>query len=198
MSEENKALLNAIEKGDLAQARVCVEMGADVNAHDDLNRPFLHRAVLTGRREMVGFLLEHKADVHDVCPAFFSPLHIAIQERCFNIADMLIAHGANVDFQRNPGYSNAPLHIAIYADDKTEGFERIEYLLGKGASADVLLTRNDVAYAAGDYARNAATCKRGEAMGGFIDAWAERQAEIEKKRTLLKKVTMQSRGKFAL
>lgn len=132
ISLQDRDLVQAVTDGNLSAVRRALQAGASANAADG-RTPVLNIAARRGDLVTAGLLLEQGADPHAYDACFHTALHHAICHSYFTIADLLLAHGADVNAQRNPGFSSAPLHLAIWYDHKEQGFARCEYLLSRGA-----------------------------------------------------------------
>jgi ankyrin repeat protein len=90
------ALMFAARAGDVASAGLLVAAGANVNDTDAWGVSATTMAAHAGYRDVVEFLLEHGADAN-ASKAGFAALHAAIMRRDLPMADVLIAHGADVN-----------------------------------------------------------------------------------------------------
>jgi len=88
------ALMFAMRVGDLASARVMVEMGGNVNDEDAWGVTALVLAAHSGFRNIAEFLLDKGADPNKAT-AGFTALHEAIMRRDEPLVTALLAHGAN-------------------------------------------------------------------------------------------------------
>ncbi len=91
--------------------------GADVNVLDRGGLTPLARAVQARKGEMVAMLLAHGADCNTVAPDRSvqrgrSPLHFAVFRGSFEIAEMLVQAGADVNI-RDKREGLTPLHMAL-------------------------------------------------------------------------------------
>jgi ankyrin repeat protein len=97
MSEVEDQLLKAAAAGDLAAVSEALGRGADVDARDQYNNSSLNWAALWGYREVVGRLLEAGADIENRgSGGGMTPLANAASRGHFNVAQMLLEHGARV------------------------------------------------------------------------------------------------------
>jgi ankyrin repeat protein len=90
------ALMFAARSGDLASARLLVEVGANVNDADAWGVSALVLAAHSGYRELVALLLRYGADANSAA-AGFTALHEAIMRRDETMATALLAHGADAN-----------------------------------------------------------------------------------------------------
>ncbi len=94
---ETTALMEAIDRGNLAAAKLLLKHGADVQARTSSYDSALQLAAINGNLEAVQLLLEHKAD-----PAFprtgDSPVHVAALHGHRQVVEALLAAGAPSDF----------------------------------------------------------------------------------------------------
>lgn len=179
------ALAAAVKRRDVQGVAQLLARGADVNMRVE-NRPLLSYAAGEGMAGIVTLALDHGADIHATCAAFFSPLHMAVQNMHFNIADILLARGADINFQRNPRFSNAPLHLAVHCDARDGGprYERLYYLLSHGADPAVIMTRDNVEYRGWEYA-TAYRAPKGELIDAYIAGWTERRRKDQSQRAAM-------------
>jgi ankyrin repeat protein len=90
------ALMFAARAGDLASATLLVAAGANVNDADAWGVSATSMAAHARARDVVEFLLEHRADPNAAAPGF-TALHIAIMHRDEKMAAALLAHGADAN-----------------------------------------------------------------------------------------------------
>ena len=57
-------LANAVKKGDLAEVKRLVELGADVHIRDDGNHTLLHLAAYWGRLKVARYLIEQGVNLN--------------------------------------------------------------------------------------------------------------------------------------
>jgi ankyrin repeat protein len=88
---------------------------AVVNARDDSGRTPLHSAAVDDEKDTAELLIANKADVNARDNAGETPLHAAAHGR--NVAQLLLAHGAEVD-ARNSDFSSTPLHLAAVMNNR--------------------------------------------------------------------------------
>ncbi|MDX1689068.1 MAG: sigma-70 family RNA polymerase sigma factor [Candidatus Promineifilaceae bacterium] len=97
----NTALHWAAGTGNEALAELLVEHGADVNDPDQMGKTPLVRAVHMGQTEMVRWLLQHGANRAGRTPSEgggptgLTPLHVAVIQNHADVAELLLAHGAD-------------------------------------------------------------------------------------------------------
>ena len=105
----NKRLLPSVSmKGDLDVIKLLVEAGIDINSYNGraINQTALYYACFCGHKEIVEYLLEHNAEIHNA-------LTIASYKGHKNIVEILIKNGANVNFKDYDGYT-----ALMYANEK--------------------------------------------------------------------------------
>lgn len=120
-------------------ARYLLASGSDPNAKIFIDgspayTPLIE-AVLSGDMEIIRLLVKNpytKLDLGDF--RHNTPLAFAIQQNRWDIAELLIEAGANVNIQIMDDEGNTPLHIAAGSGDA----KRVQWLLAKGA--DMQLT----------------------------------------------------------
>ncbi|HET8760468.1 MAG TPA: ankyrin repeat domain-containing protein, partial [Nitrospiria bacterium] len=122
-----RLLANAVGNNQIEVARVLLEHGVDVNAHDEATGTALSYAALRGNLAFVNFLLEHGADPNIVRKGQPSPLVNAVDQGRLDIVTALLDRGADVN--GGQGATRTPLLVAIQ-----KGHGRIaETLLDHGA-----------------------------------------------------------------
>lgn len=96
----------------------------------------LHLAVSNADDAAIARLMAAGADANIRAgqePAFV----VALQLAMFDVADQMIAGGADVNFQTEAGISCPPLVPAIMRDICCGSTERVAYLLARGADLDI-------------------------------------------------------------
>jgi ankyrin repeat protein len=128
-------LIDAVKvDNDVDATRKALKSGADPNTKAGMDRGMLFYAADKGNKEIVALLLLYKAHPNALDEEGFGPLHQAIAGGHFDIADMLIAAGADVNAQDKYAMLGlTPLHIAFNADLREERVSRVVYMLEKGA-----------------------------------------------------------------
>jgi ankyrin repeat protein len=136
----------------IGNARVTAELliskGADVNGSSSTSFTPLHEAVIGKARDFSELLITHGANVNAVATDAlevkvimegkeyataargYTPLHLAAFMNAQDTAEVLIAHGADVNFPAENGYT--PLHTAAFANAE----ETAEFLIIKGADVN--------------------------------------------------------------
>jgi len=92
----NKSLHQAARDGDIAQVKLLISKGANVNEKVDGSTP-LHPAAEIGHKDVVEFLIANGADVNARGNANWTPLHLAATAGKRDIAELLITKGADVN-----------------------------------------------------------------------------------------------------
>lgn len=136
LSPLNAAFLDAIKDGTLQDVDRALERGADITSKQ-FGQPALTVAATAGRARIVQRLISAGVDVNVFDGSLATAFHAAVYHKHFAVADMLLAAGANINAQGNPGFSATPLHGAIYQDMKENGVERTTYLLTRGADTAI-------------------------------------------------------------
>jgi ankyrin repeat protein len=119
----------AIKNNDMSTLTSCVEKyGVDAEYK---NGTLLHQAVFENNFEAVNYLLNAGASTNALYDNTFTPLILAIDNKCWNIAKLLIEKGADIHLK--DGYHNSPLSKAIlrYNGDSSV----IEILISRGADS---------------------------------------------------------------
>ena len=107
-------LLAALSKDHIEVAELLLEHGANVDVRETTGKTILLKTLTRPKRNLVNivkFLLEHGTDVNarDDTGTLRSPLHLAEYGGELEVAQMLVKHKANINFQDNDG--KTPLHI---------------------------------------------------------------------------------------
>lgn len=116
--------------------------GADVNGFDHKGFQALGNVVTKGDVEGVRLLLDHGANVHSISEYHYNALTLAMMRplpEAFEIAELLIERGAQVNFQKDPGKSVVPLYIALAHDQHHKETVRTKFLLERGADPEIVI-----------------------------------------------------------
>ncbi len=148
---EDATLLHlAVRHGKLVLVHALVRMGCDPNvqirtAGSEAHTPLIE-AVRAGEVKIIQFLIRlpnvrlDQGDYRHV-----TPLAYALQRKRWDIAELLVEAGANVNIQIGDMDGNTPLHLAADAGDE----KHVKWLLAKGADIQFVnyrrLTPLDVA-----------------------------------------------------
>ncbi|MBI5463409.1 MAG: ankyrin repeat domain-containing protein [Ignavibacteriales bacterium] len=101
--EKLKALIDAINKEDVAAAKAALDNGADVNGKNEQAYTPLLLAVMTANVDLVKFLIDHKADVNMKATATqIYPLMMAGSKRHLEVAKLLLKSGADPKAKGGP------------------------------------------------------------------------------------------------
>lgn len=125
---------DAVGAGDLAQVKLLIASGTDVNKGDMFGAP-LHIAVSRGNVEIVTALLDAGANIEAKGTNGARPLHAAALTNRADVAKLLIARHAQIELRDNNGMT--PLLIAA-SNGKTDV---AEILLDAGADVQAKGTR---------------------------------------------------------
>lgn len=146
--QKNRALFEAVKKGDIEQVKSLIIDGADIDAKwddtctkeerknaqaRDIDETPLCYAANTNNLEIVKFLVEAGADVNE---GYFTPLVLAVENNNMEITKYLIDHGADINPQRDWG----PLQAAVYNNESN--IEMVRFLLDKGSDINISGRRN--------------------------------------------------------
>jgi ankyrin repeat protein len=145
----DKKLYEAVFNAQYERVECLLAAGASPDATDKVGlrgSSALIRAVNMNDPKMLGILLAAGANPNQTDDGDFAPLHHAIVHHCFDLADILLDYGADINVQAGNLHLRlnlAPLHTAVFCDNNnTDGStERIDYLLRRGASGDVVDAR---------------------------------------------------------
>lgn len=133
---QEKALLDAVKRGDLAQVGQLLHQGVNPNAKDDCDDSAMAFAARSGRPEIVKELIAYKADVNSTDGAFSRkpPLLWALdwseegeEDKTYEVVKLLLNAGANVN-PKGESY-DPPLTVAV----AKEMNRVVELLIAAGA-----------------------------------------------------------------
>lgn len=159
MAKENGQftyLLDILRNDVEAEARIrrALEGGFAPDTRGAMDKTLLMHAVSLGKTAVVELLLSFRADAGLFDDQGFTPLHTAVAQGDFYVADRLIGAGAALEARDPLGRLGlTPLHVAFNADLQAGQKSRIAYLLEKGASLDA---RNNAGSSVLDVARTQA------------------------------------------
>ncbi|OHB74730.1 MAG: hypothetical protein A2Z25_23445, partial [Planctomycetes bacterium RBG_16_55_9] len=133
LPEPPVSLQEAAAVGNLDLIKSFVEAEIKVDAREDsFFKTAVHRAVISGHRDVVEFLLSRGADIDARDSFLVSALHYAVQNNHKDIAELLLANGASADARDGAG--DTPLHYA--ARFSKVGKDLPGLLISKGADAN--------------------------------------------------------------
>ncbi len=107
---KSKRLIDAIESGDVSQARALLANGVDAKAADADGRIPLHWAALHGTAEIAAALLDAGADLNGVDSKGNTPLVIAVAKASVPLVRLFLEREADPNLTPKSGLS--PLHLA--------------------------------------------------------------------------------------
>lgn len=136
LSAQVQAFVDAARSGDARAVARALEDGMDPNAREG-SHPVLTLAAFGGHVAVARLLIAAGAELDAYDAAFKTALHVAVGRRDFRLAEVLLDAGANINAQRNPGYSANPLHDAVSLDIREGGCERTAFLLRRGADTSL-------------------------------------------------------------
>ncbi len=127
------AFLEAVQQGNAAVVRTCIDQGYDVNWQDNYGLSLLNYAADQGNLEIVQGLVAAGADVNYADPWGMTSLHAALKSGHDAVVQDLLAHGAAVNVATTSGTYRkfTPLHTAVYFG--TVQLDTLELLLQNGA-----------------------------------------------------------------
>ena len=108
--ETDRALRDAIAKGDIESLKRQLASGVDVNLKAARGWTPLHNSVDSDDKEIVELLIKNGADVNATHNGGGTPLHWAARKGQKEIVELLISNGANVNAQDEDG--GTPLFYA--------------------------------------------------------------------------------------
>ena len=127
-------LMLAAMNGHTTTVRLLLDMGSDINAQIETNRnTALTLACFQGRCEVVGLLLDRKANVEHRAKTGLTPLMEAASGGYVEVGRVLLDKGADVNAPPVPSSRDTALTIAA---DKGH-YRFVELLLSRGAAVDV-------------------------------------------------------------
>src|SRR6266702_3108843 len=130
----NSPLVAALSRKHVRVAELLLEHGARVHVWGD--PPLFHAITISDdpRVDAVLFLLRHGADVNAAQENFWTPLHMAADIGCLNVAQMLLEHSAEVNLRNDKG--RAPLHLVstrMFNEREGERYILAQLLVERGA-----------------------------------------------------------------
>lgn len=124
-------LIKGARGNDSEKVRIALNLGADINATDEIGLTALHWAVKEDHIDMVKYLISHGANVNITSPhSLETPLHTAAFNNKLSSADVLMENGADPSSKNKEGQT--PLHISARVD----ALSLSELLIEKGADVN--------------------------------------------------------------
>jgi len=137
ISMDSTDIHEAAKSGTLAELKVLIANGENVNAKDDQDLSPLYYAAYAGRKEICLFLVDQGADVNASPEPFYTPLYAAFNKRSKNgeeIFILLVERGADFNIFVG-GYSF--LHNSASSCHDESQRRLAEFLIFKGADINV-------------------------------------------------------------
>ncbi len=103
VKERTEMLLQALKTNDVERAKVCIKLGADMNAKDNVGGTALMWAASRGYKDIAELLIKSGADVNAKNNNGRTALESEIINKKKDVAEMLIKAGANVNATDNEG-----------------------------------------------------------------------------------------------
>jgi len=126
------ALIGVVSRGRRDIAELLIQKGAGIDAKSNLGLNSLHTSAVQGYQNITDLLLTKGAKVDERDDNYeFTALHYAARFGTAKVAEVLIAHGA--DIKAKDKWSYQPIHWAAYHDQP----EIIELLIAKGSDVNV-------------------------------------------------------------
>jgi len=127
------SLNEAAAMGNTESIESLIAKGIDINNREHDFKTPLHRATISGHKDVVALLIAQGAqiDAKDSFPGG-TALHYAVEKDHREIAEFLIAKGANVNAKRGYPAGDTPLHSAVRRGDQ----DIVELLIAKGADVN--------------------------------------------------------------
>jgi len=134
LTEQDKALISAIEIGDTKKVIEALGKGANPNiAYGEHGTTPLNRACYENNREIVRLLLEKRANVNAVVTNGDTPLNRACYYNYPKIVGLLLEYSAN------PNIANKNGETPLYRACRENNLEIVRLLLDKGANVNVVV-----------------------------------------------------------
>lgn len=118
-------------------AKLLIEFGADVDYTNQKSNLFvqspLSNACHNGNVKAVRFLLEHNANINHYTTLHGTPLVASIKNGHFNICELLIDAGADIELKSPVGLYNTPTDTPLCWAVKHNRADAVELLLKNGA-----------------------------------------------------------------
>lgn len=131
-SSVNDELDNAALSADIERVKyLLTKKGVNINNRGNDGETPLHLAVINGDEEMMGLLLDHKADADQADGDGYTPLALAASRNKTSAIKLLVARGAKLEVPIPGGYS--PLFVAT-AQGKLAASQE---LIGAGAKCNI-------------------------------------------------------------
>jgi cytohesin len=128
----NNELLIVAEQGRIAEVTRLLDIGANVNAHDQYGVTALHLAVCNNREDVATTLINRGAMVNALENNGCVPLHCAAARGFLDIAKLLIANGGNANARDKD--KETPLHSAARSTPTRDiARDMVTLLLANGA-----------------------------------------------------------------
>jgi ankyrin repeat protein len=132
-----KALIDAVEHGDIVTVRNYLESGGTPNLNNFFESNPLFLSADRGQEEIVGLLLEKSSEVN-IYSMNTTPLHRAVVAKNLSIVKMLVEHGADIN-ALNKDDKETPLDCAMFVNDSSIAL----YLKEHGAVNSAKLLRKE-------------------------------------------------------
>lgn len=135
--EGTPPLIAAISKNHEALARSLLDQGAKLDSkEDDFGMSALHMSVSKGLHELALLFIKRGHDIDATSDNGETPLHVACKKNDTVALDFLLAHGATLDFDADPGSGCTPLCLAVELDR----VDLATSLLDRGAQVNARVT----------------------------------------------------------
>lgn len=95
VKERTKLLFAAVKNDEVERAKLCIKLGADVNAKDDTGLTVLMDAAIAGHTDIAELLIKAGADVNAKDDTGLTALMYAVSAEQKDTAELLIKLGAN-------------------------------------------------------------------------------------------------------
>lgn len=137
MEERTELLFSAVKSNNLEQAKVCIELGADVNAKSKIKdangETVLMIAAGEGYKDMAELLIKSGADVNAQDDFGKTALIYAIDKKQIELSEILINSGADINIKDK--YGNTALICAVASGNR----DFVELLINLGSDMNNVL-----------------------------------------------------------
>jgi len=132
-NRENKALFDAVFRGDISEVKTVLDSGVGVDSVDADNRTALIHASIDKNLDLAKALIDWGANVNVKDFQDMTALHFAAQNYDLALCKCLVENGAEVDAQDDNG--NTPLWRAEFESGGSTELQ--DYLTKNGANEDL-------------------------------------------------------------
>lgn len=106
-------LIFAAVNGNLEVVKYLTDLGADIHQRSEAGATAIGQAANKGHIDVVDFLLVNGADINVKCQSACTPLILAIQNKKYNVAEMLMELNANYKYVTPTGFSALKASVVV-------------------------------------------------------------------------------------